>query len=136
MVFFVHYISSFRSFADSNFTFSVVFSIMNVRQHPLSEIETSIPTIEQTELNERAIKAILRKIDLRLMPLLTLLYFFNLLDRLSISKIRTGIAIDVHMNILFFFQRTFRLALARRWLRCAQLKEWTGINSVFGLVCK
>lgn len=67
----------------------VVFSAMDVRQHTLSEIETFIPITEQTEIDERAIRAIMRKIDLQLIPLLTSLYFFSYLDRLNMSKIRT-----------------------------------------------
>lgn len=46
---------------------------------------------KQADLDERATNALLRKIDLRLMPLLTILFFCSYLDRVNIGNKRISI---------------------------------------------
>jgi hypothetical protein len=48
----------------------------------------SVVRNQETDLDKRTRNAILRKIDLRLMPLLTLLYSFSFLDRINIGNIK------------------------------------------------
>ncbi len=60
---------------------------------------------EQSQLNERAREALLRKIDLRLMSLLTLLNFFSFLDRINIGNKRNLIYILHTICLLFFFRK-------------------------------
>ncbi len=52
---------------------------------------------------ETAEKALLRKIDLRLIPWLTLLYFVNYLVRMNIGIKRNQIYILHNRNALFYF---------------------------------
>ncbi len=57
---------------------------------------------EQIQLDKRAINALLRKIDLRLMPVLILLFFFSFLGPLNI-----GIKeFQFKLCICFFLRRT------------------------------
>jgi hypothetical protein len=70
---------------------STVFSLMDITQHALPSTVNLVVRNQQAELDKRAINALLRKIDLRLMPLLTLLYFFNYLARINIGNKRIPI---------------------------------------------
>ncbi len=64
---------------------------MDITQHALPSTVNLVVRNQQAELDKRAINALLRKIDLRLMPLLTLLYFFNYLARINIGNKRIPI---------------------------------------------
>ena len=44
----------------------------------------------QSEVNQRTINNLIRKIDVRLMPLLTLLFFFSFLNRINIGDINNS----------------------------------------------
>ncbi len=68
-----------------------VFSLMDITQHALPTTVNPVVRNQPAKLDQRATKVLLRKIDLRLMPLLTLLYFFNYLDRISIGNKRIPI---------------------------------------------
>jgi hypothetical protein len=61
---------------------------MDITQHTLPATINPVMRNQQTELDERAMKALLRKIDLRLMPCLAVIFFFNYLDRNNISNKR------------------------------------------------
>jgi hypothetical protein len=65
---------------------------------------------EQSQLNERAREALLRKIDLRLMSLLTLLNFFSFLDRINIGNKRNLIHI-LHTIRVSFFEKEMHVFL-------------------------
>ncbi len=66
---------------------------MDISQHALPASVNSVVSNQQTQLDERAMNALLRKIDLRLMPLLVLLNFFSFLERINIGIKRTLIYI-------------------------------------------
>ena len=59
---------------------------MDITQDVLPATVNPMFRNRQTELDARATNALLRKIDLRLMPLLTLLFFFSYLDRVNIGN--------------------------------------------------
>jgi hypothetical protein len=73
------------------FKSTFVFSLMDITQHALPATVNPVVRNQQANLDQRATNVLLRKIDLRLMPLLTLLYFFNYLDRISIGNKRISI---------------------------------------------
>ena len=64
---------------------------MAITQDALSATVNPVVRYQQPELDKRAMNALLRKIDLRLMPLLILLYFFRSLDRINIGNKRIPI---------------------------------------------
>ncbi len=59
---------------------------MDVTHHALPATVNFVMRNQQTELNERAMKAVLRKIDLRLLPCLTIVFFFSYLDRINLRN--------------------------------------------------
>jgi hypothetical protein len=84
---------------------------MDTTQYTQQEPINSVTRNEQTDLDKRATKALLRKIDLRLMPLLTLLYFFSFLDRINIGIKRTSIYILSTRHVLSFFTKGMHVFL-------------------------
>ena len=70
--------------------------------------ENSVTINQSREIDERSTKALLRIIDLRLMPLLTLLYIFSYLDRINIGLKRFVIYIQ-YTTPLFFIKGNARL---------------------------
>lgn len=66
---------------------------------------------EQTEMDKRVMSVLLRKIDLRLMPLLTLIFYFNYLDRINIGSKRTTIQIVEIKDVLLFFSKGIHVVL-------------------------
>jgi hypothetical protein len=61
---------------------------VDTTQLTVSGAMNSVVTNEQAEFDKRAMNVLLRKIDLRLMPLLILLFLFSFLDRLNIGNKR------------------------------------------------
>ena len=64
---------------------------MDIAQYTLPATGNPVVRYQQAQLDKRAMNVLLRKIDLRLMPLLTLLLFFNHLDRINIGNKRIPI---------------------------------------------
>lgn len=86
----------------------------------------------QNELDQRVTKALLRKIDLRLMPLLTLLYFISFLDRMNISKYK-----DAKRSTPFLsLQRTCSMVLVGLKFRLDNNSTSMGSTCIFYFLCK
>ena len=85
------YLSLDHSFKALKCKSPTVFSLMDITRHALPTTENPVVRYQQAELDERAMKALLRKIDLRLIPLLILLNFFTFLDRINIGNKRISI---------------------------------------------
>jgi len=58
---------------------------MHITQRASPETN-SVVRDQQVELDERATNTLLRKIDSRLIPLITLLFFFAFLNRINIGN--------------------------------------------------
>lgn len=69
----------------------------------------SVESTQQNELDEHAMKSVLRKVDIRLMPLLTLLYFFSFLDRINIGIVYTLVDLVKTLDLYLFFEGNARL---------------------------
>ena len=66
---------------------------MDITEHAPPAMVNPMMRNQQAEFNKRATNALLRKIDLHLMPLLTLLFFYSYLDRVNIGKKEIPISI-------------------------------------------
>ena len=86
---------------------------MDITQHALPMVVNLVVRNEQIELDERSMNALLRKIDLRLLPLLMLIFFFSFLGRTNIGNKGTRISALHTNNVLLLFSighaRTFGL---------------------------
>ena len=56
---------------------------MEIPETTLPQTTNPVVGNQQTGLDELAMSALLRKIDLRLLPCLTIIYFFNYLGRVN-----------------------------------------------------
>ena len=74
---------------------------MDIEQDTLSTPVNSVINNQVVQLNERATKALLRKIDLRLIPLLILLSVSNFIDRINIGmkKKQVSFVISTHLTL-------------------------------------
>ena len=82
---------------------------MDITQHASHGLTDSVVRNHQVQLDKRAINALLRKIDLRLMPLLILLFFFTFLDRINIGNRKFGFNLYIFEMHFRFSQRTCTL---------------------------
>jgi hypothetical protein len=81
------------------------------RQNDVNESQTLLPEVENRSIQcdidpvaaQRAEKTILRKIDLKLLPMLVLLYFFIYLNRMSIGTKRIELHVMHSEDVLLFF---------------------------------
>lgn len=88
-----------HSFGAFKWELVSAFICMDPIQHQLSTTVNPVVEHEQDELDGRAMSALLRKIDLRLMPLLTSLYFFTYLCRINIGKQRI---LTIIMHVIYY----------------------------------
>ena len=83
--FVANFLSVDQDLNDCSYKSTNTLMSMNATEQTPSTLIDSVERTHQNELNEHAIKSVIRKVDLRLIPLLTLLYFFSFLDRINIG---------------------------------------------------
>jgi hypothetical protein len=92
-------------------TFLVIMSSEIQRKAPVP-IETTVEKAESSnsgdvEYDEKATKALLRKIDIHIVPVLVILYLLSFLDRTNIGNARlAGLEKDLHMKGLDYNVRS------------------------------
>lgn len=107
-------------------------------EDPLNDSPGSLATLDTADLDVRAERRLLRKIDFHVYPILFVIYMLSFLDRINISNARIqGLDVDLDLsgnrfNIALFVSRPLSSwTLAAPWL-CAVLM---GISGLFYPLC-